>query len=124
MTYTAFIWTYLVLIVYSWPKQELTEAEETAFIILIVPKGIYEMSILVVFLSLFRVFNNLSKDYQAEKKAESSNIVRCQKIMATVICLLYGINTILQNVVSPYFLYLNLKDRKDGIQVVYSQFLL
>ena len=91
---------------------------------MIVPKGIYELGILVIFLFLFRSFNNLSKDYQAEKRAESSNIVRCQKILAIIIVSLYGINTILFNVVSPYFLYLNLQDRRDGITVEYKSFLL
>ena len=79
---------------------------------MIIPKGIYELSILVIFVCLFRSFNNLSKDYQAEQRAESSNIVSCQKFMAIFICLLYGINTLLFNMVSPYFLYINLKDRK------------
>ena len=73
-----------------------------------VPKIIYEMAVLVIFISLFRRFNMLSKDYQAEQRGHGqSRFVTVAKILCGFVCTLYFLNTLLFNVISPLFLYLD-----------------
>ena len=71
-----------------------------------IPKFFYEMSILIIFVCLFKKFNKMSQDYQAEQKANQSNLVTYSKILAIFVCTLYLINTLLFNIISPLFLYL------------------
>ena len=66
VTYTAFLWVFHYLLEYTDPVNELSHMQQTAFIFLIVPKFLYEISILVICMGLFRKFNSLSQDYQAE----------------------------------------------------------
>ena len=65
------------------------------------------MGILVVFICLFIKFNKLSKDYQAEQKANSSHLMTFSKVLAFFICTLYFMNTILYNIISPLCWYLD-----------------
>ena len=123
LIYSAFIWTFHSLLVYDEPELMLTGAQEAAFIVFMVPKLIYELSILVIFISLFVKFNRLSKDYQAEQTAQSSHLVTLSKLLTIFICTLYLINTILFDLISPLFWYLDFL-RNDGDTLEYTMFLM
>jgi len=93
--------------IYDRPINMLSDKQEIIFIIVSLPKLIYELSIVVIFICLFKKFIRLSQDYQAEQKAQASNLILYSKILAIIVCTLYLINTILFNVVSPLLLYFN-----------------
>ncbi len=77
------------------------------------PKFVYEMSILIIFLSLFRSFNALSADYQADQRGKSSGKFICiAKVIFVVLCLIYFVNALLFNIVGPTTWYLD--STKDG----------
>ena len=59
---TTFLWTFH-FILYGKEVHKLDKNEDIAFICLDIPKIIYEMAILVIFICLFRRFNHLSADY-------------------------------------------------------------
>ena len=83
------------------------------------------MALLIIFVCLFRKFNNLSKDYQAEQKENSSSkTVLIAKIVVIFICILYSVNTFLFNIVSPALLYLDLQEIAHDRQETYRMFML
>ena len=79
-----------------------------------------------IFLALFKSFNALSEDYQAEQREhKKNNFLILVKVMVFSICFLYFINTVLYNIVSPLFWYLDDKiapDEED--EQPYAHFLL
>ena len=101
--YTAFIWTFYILMRFTNDHNRLTSSQEVWYVVLTVPKLAYEMSILCIFVGLFRRFNNLSKDYQADQKQKQTNFVLIAKLMAIFVWLLSLLNTILYDIVSPIF---------------------
>ena len=108
--YTAYIWTFYTVKKLS----ELDENEEIIYLALMVPKFLFEMLLLVVFIALIRNFNKLSQDYQAEQRGTSSNFMCVAKLLAFVIFTLYFLNTLLLDVASPIVWYVYSKHMEDG----------
>jgi hypothetical protein len=79
------------------------------------PKFVFEIIILVIFISLFRKFNQLSQDYQAEQRSSTNkNFVCVAKVLASLICILYFINTILFGLVGPIVWHLDMNEEARG----------
>ena len=116
LTYTAFLWTFHCLFENTEPLFRLTHPEVIAFICLMIPKIIYEMAILVIFICLFRRFNHLSQDYQTENRSSSSgsSFIFVAKVLCFFVCALYFINTIFFNVLSPLFWYFDSTRSSEG----------
>lgn len=79
-----------------------------------IPKIIYELSIFVIFICLFRRFNHLSQDYQTEQRGHgSTSFILIAKILCFFVVTLALINMFLFNVISPLFFYINMDEMES-----------
>ena len=100
---TGFVWAFYALFVYKDPEGKLTDDQQYLYLTVGIPKLLFEMLVLVVFICLIKSFNALSQDYQLEQRSAQSNFVRIAKILSAIVCFLYFVNVVLYNVVSPMF---------------------
>ena len=63
LIFTTLVWLSHILYVNGQEYKKLNRNEQITIGVLLIPKFLFEMSILVIFICLFKSFNSLSQDY-------------------------------------------------------------
>ena len=120
--YTSFLWTFYFVWEYAEPKGSLDLHEQFIYGSLLVPKFLFELSILFAFLAMYRTFNQWSRSYQ-EHEDTNSNFVCITKTLGVVMATLFLINTFLFNVVTPLMYHFSLEEKNEDTKTWYQYFL-